>query len=215
MSIEEKICASVIAETHAFYREHHEALCDRGYEVLYGPPMSKPDIFFFGFQPGGDHATKQHEQDVSSRSWPEKCYYSTENWRLAKVMQMMFGQNLLERSTGANAIFFRSPSMSTYYSEVRVELLAEIDDFCRIRLHRIIDALQPKLIVAIGFSALNQFGPSYPVLTSSQGRCLMQLGSVGGRRAYSTLHLSGARISDADRKQIANFVRDRAGDYTE
>lgn len=215
MNSAEQICRDVIAETHAFYLEHHEALGNRGYEVLYGPPLLKPDIFFFGFQPGGDHSTQQHELQLSDKNWPEQSYYATENWRLANVMQGMFGTDLLESTTGANAIFFRSPSMNAYYSETPVELLTEIDRFCRIRLEKIIEALQPKLVVAIGFSALAQFGPSYRVLSNAQGRCLIQLGSVGARRAYSVLHLSGARIADADLREIADFLVSRIGENTE
>ena len=215
MSYEEEVCADVLAQTHAFYLNHHTALGNRGYEVLYGPPLRKPEIFFLGFQPGGGHSTEEHQQASPTKTWPKKSYYGTEQWRLAKVMQAMFGTALLERCTGANAIFFRAPSMRVYYLETPVELLAEIDLFCRKHLLAIIEALEPKLIVAIGFSALAQFGPGYPILTSLNGRSLVQIGAIGARRAYATLHLSGSRISDVDRNQIADFLRYRLGKVAE
>ncbi|KPM14910.1 hypothetical protein [Citromicrobium sp. WPS32] len=206
MNDRERACADVIAQTHEFYRKHHLALKGRGYEVMYGPPIYRPDFFFIGFQPGGDHSTDQHTSAAGLQRWPEFSYYATEAWHLAAAMQKMFDVETLRRSTGSNAIFFRAPSMQRYYDETPVDLMVEIDRFCRTNLLKIIDVLEPKVIVAIGFSALAQFCPSYPIVTSPKGRTLVQLGTIGDRRALATLHLSGARISDPDRAEIARYL---------
>ena len=201
-----RVCRRVIDETHAFYCEYHSELGDRGYEVLYGPPIERAPVFFLGFQPGGQHTTQDHAHAVPSRYWPEKSYYATEEWKLARELQAMFGSKFLTRCTGANAMFFRSPSMADFYSEVPGNVLVKCDQFCQAKLREMLDCLQPLAIVCIGFATMRRFGLTAPILANAKGRSLIEEGTVLGFPALATLHLSGARIASEDRRLIADFI---------
>lgn len=197
----------IIAATHAFYRENHQALGNRGYHVLYGPPIHKPPVLFIGFQPGGDQRTNDHELLEPAQSWPPTSYYATEDWKLARTMQGMFGVEFLTRCTGTNALFFRSPSMSVFYSETPGPTLVKCDQFCQAQVQKMVEVLNPQTVVCIGFSTLRRFGLTFPVLKNTSGRSLLEEGTVLGRPALATLHLSGARIAGHDLGLIADFIK--------
>jgi uracil-DNA glycosylase len=72
-----------------------------------------------------------------------------------------------------------------------------------------VKAIQPKLIVAIGFAALDFFGGGVEAATSAKGRVLTKVGKIAGRDAVGVLHLSGAYISTLDRETIAHHIRQR------
>lgn len=199
------VCRQVIADTHAFYRQHHNDLGNRGYHVMYGPPIHRPPVLFIGFQPGGDR-TEEHLLADPSDTWPETSYYATEDWKLARIMRSTFGEALLRQSTGTNAFFFRSPSVDTFLSEVPGATLVMCDQFCQSRLRQIIESLQPKRIVCIGFATLRRFGLTYPVLSNGSGRALVEEGSILGFPALATLHLSGSRIAANDLQDIGSFI---------
>ena len=200
------VCRDAIEQTHAVYRANYGALSSRGYHVMYGPPKLNAPILFIGYQPGGDHRTSDHLFEKPAVFWPEISYYATEPWRLAVNLRNMFGHEILRESTGLNAIFFRSPNIKTYNSEVPRQIRRELAAFSVTQARRIVDALTPKLVVGIGFDSLRLFGPTSPALISSKGRVLAENGFVGSRPAIGVLHLSGAQISNIDRAEIAQFV---------
>lgn len=211
MTDEEAGCARVVEETHAFYAAHHAALGDRGYHVMYGPPVARPPILFVGYQPGGRQTTGDHERPAPAERWPAACLYATEPWRLAVAMRAMFGADLLARCTGLNAVFVRSPDVRTYKAEVALALRREIAAFCLPRVRAVVEALDPGLVVAIGFDALRAFGATEPLLVNPKRRTLATCGAIGGREAIAVMHLSGAQIATADRAAIAELVLVRAG----
>jgi hypothetical protein len=207
-----EVCREVVEATHTAYRRHHASLGERGYHVMYGPPKTESPILFIGYQPGGSHRTDDHLRDIPRTYWPEVSYYATESWRLAAIMRAMFGETLLRDCTGLNAIFFRSPNVATYASEVPLQLRRELADFCLAQATRVVAALRPKMVVGIGFESLRLFGPTNPALNSANGRVLVEAGDIGATPAFATLHLSGARISTSDRAAIASFVAARRSD---
>lgn len=202
----EAVCARISAEMHDFYMRNRVALGNRGYRVMYGPPVMNPPILFIGFQPGGAGPGDDDLSDGRSPLWPAKCDYAIKQWRLAKAMQGMFGESLLSRCTGLNSIFVRSPDVKTYRSEVPLALRRTVEDFCRPRVAQIIAAVQPAMIVTIGLESLRLFGATAPVLVNAMGRSLIEQGSVGATAAFGALHLSGARIAAADRSAMTDWL---------
>ena len=197
----------ILVETHEFYRAHHYDLRDRGYHIMYGPLNSRPPILFVGYQPGGNQRTADHCLGKPDSVPPKICYYATEDWPLASWMKQMWGKAYLERCTGLNAIFFRSPKIAVYEKEVSRDVRQSAAEFCLPRVERMINAIEPRGVVFIGLQSLKLFGETKVELTNSKGRTLVESGRIGAIGAYSTLHLSGARISSVDRKSIAEFIR--------
>lgn len=107
---------------------------------------------------------------------------------------------------GLNAIFLRCPNISEYTKNLDTETREKVERFCLERVHRIIDAIDPRKIVTIGFSTLKLFGETKPRAINAKGRVLTREGRIGGRGAIAMLHLSGARISKEDRVRIRNNV---------
>ncbi|OYY38705.1 MAG: hypothetical protein B7Y57_20545 [Rhodospirillales bacterium 35-66-84] len=67
-------------------------------------------------------------------------------------------------------------------------------------------AMKPERIVVIGFSTLDRLGSRTD--RGAGGRKLTIEGQVFGRKVLATQHLSGARISNEERKSIAKRVLD-------
>jgi hypothetical protein len=204
-----EIYERVLAETHAFYCSNHTSFRDRGYHVMYGPLLERPPLLFVGFQPGGDQRDHGLVERPACADLPVESYYATDDWKLAIVMRRLWGRELLASSTGLNAIFFRAPRIGTYESEVPKSVRDQAVAFCIPRVVQLVEAMQPELVVAIGFRSLELFGSVEPELVSPKGRVLVKRGMIGRHPALGTLHLSGAQISTADLEQIGSLVRTR------
>jgi hypothetical protein len=206
----EEIVRAIEAETHDYYRRHHADFRDRGYHVMYGPPIRGAPILFAGYQPGGPQRTDDHRRSAGAGAWPALPYYATEDWPLALRLQAMFGTELLRRCTGLNAVFFRSPKIATYANEVSVARRRDAAIFSVERATRLIAALGPKLVVAIGLTSFRLFGPTTSSLANARGRTLLIEGAIAGVPAIGTLHLSGARIASIDRNAMADAILTQA-----
>jgi len=102
--------------------------------------------------------------------------------------------------------FLRSPTVDDYKRNLDKNVRAQIEAFCLARVVQIVEAINPKSIVAIGFDTLKLFGASTPDLANDKGRTLTRTGIIVGQSALATLHLSGAHISNHDRDSIRDRV---------
>ncbi|MFZ0479791.1 MAG: hypothetical protein WAL71_11625 [Terriglobales bacterium] len=185
---------------------------DPGFQILYGPPFFETPILFIGYQPGKGCKTAKEERKYGSENrWPKKSEFATECWPLAVNLRNMFGGKLIENCVGTNAIFVRSNSISDYHKNLDKTLRKKIQEFCLCHIARMVKAIQPKLIVALGFATLELFDKNterYKIGTKK--RVLVRKGKICGQEAIGVLHLSGARISMRDRKTIARCIKSRA-----
>jgi hypothetical protein len=117
----------------------------------------------------------------------------------------MFGSQLLEQCVGLNAIFIRSPKIEIYNTLSQAARL-RVQEFCIPRAKRIVEVLQPKKVVAIGFATLDLFGGGMSGIADEKGRDLTRLGTICGRPLIGTVHLSGYRISNFNLGRIAEHV---------
>lgn len=208
MSDPVSVCLEATTATHAFYRQRHAALRNRGYAVMYGPPLLHAPVLTIGYQPGGRQIVDDHlRPEPASSPWPPVLEYATDTYPLAARLQEVFGKPLLRRCTGLNAIFFSSPNVDTYRTEVPIALRREITHFCVPWVEQIVAAVQPRLVLAVGLGTLDLFGQTRTALQSTSGRVLASTGEIGGARAIGTLHLSGARIATEDRTAITQLLR--------
>ncbi len=196
----EAICREIYAETRRLYADRVPPLseADRGFRVLYGPPVVEAPILFLGFQPGGHEAEpEQHD------GWPAVCDYTVATWTLARRLREVFGADTLARCTGLNRIFFRSPSVAIW-RKVKADLREELEAFSLARAERIAWALRPQRIVVIGLGTLAGLAPS-AVALEGENRILVRRGNLWGAPAYGMVHLSGARVSRADLERVHGF----------
>jgi hypothetical protein len=153
---------TVYAEARAFYEEVRPKLgaADFGYEVLYGPALVCPPVFFLGFQPGGRNGGGGGEYTRTNVEppWPSRSEYGDPSvrYRLVERLRMAFPESFLARCTGANALFFRSPNVSEY-GKVDQRTRDEIRARSTFMAQRLIRATAPSLIVALGFGTLDLF----------------------------------------------------------
>ncbi len=205
----EEICRQIYRAAKKFYAEEFkDREDDPGFQILYGPPFFHTPVLFLGYQPGKGRRSALEEREYGSEDrWPSKSEYLTECWTLAKRLREMFGEEFIERCVGLNAIFVRAHSMKNY-RELDLALRSQIEEFCLPRVEEIVNAIQPKLIVAIGFATLDLLGVDDVGIpkTNQKGRVLTKRGKIYGRDALGVLHLSGAWISKQDRETIARHI---------
>jgi hypothetical protein len=134
--------------------------------------------------------------------WPSKCESATKIWPLAKWLRRMFGVPLLQQCAGLNAIFVRAPKVEIYRKTVARQSREKIANFCLPLAERLIAVMQPRRIVSIGFETLDLFGGGSPDVKNDKGRILTRVGTIAGRSAIGTLHLSGAQMSNIDRARM-------------
>ena len=173
-----------------------------GFKLLNAPPRHNPETLFVGYQPGGGAAAYEHELKLGSHQrWPDAPEFVTAEWDLAGRMQFVFGNNVLANSMGSNVIFLRWPNVRDYRREVPADIRKAVEDFSGRMLCEIMTAVDPRRVVSIGFDAL-RVAPTTPDLLSPAGRVLTRRGMLCGREAIGIMHLTGARISAADRAAI-------------
>jgi hypothetical protein len=96
----EAICRSAYDETRTYYDRIAEPCGNLGFEILYGPPLHRPDVLFLGYQPGGGASSLEEAREsypLPDR-WPDASVYLTAKWHLARRLRSMFGAELLTRS---------------------------------------------------------------------------------------------------------------------
>jgi len=116
----------------------------------------------------------------------------------------------LENSVGLNAIFVRCKNEKSYINLIDLASRKEIEKFCLDMNQKIINMVQPKKLIVIGFRAAHLIGESAPDLIDSRGQNLTKKAVIFGNNALIVKHLSGSRISNVDfdamRQQMRQFV---------
>jgi len=197
----EESCSKIYEETRAFY--HGIDNYSPGFKILYGPPIVNPSLLFIGYQPGGEKPVPEEHN-----GWPKDCEYATAKWPLAERLQEIFGTEYLKKCTGLNALFFRAKNIQTYGNEITPLSRKKIESFCLPHVKRLINEMQPQLIISIGFTTFNLLGNNAKPILSQKNRPLIKVGEIENRKALATLHLSGARISNIDREVIHDYLLD-------
>lgn len=198
----EDICRNVYADTKKYYCQSEEALGEYalGFRILYGPPVVDAPFLFLGYQPGGRavDCVDHHE------TWPETCDYATEDWPLAKQVRAIWGAEVVARCTGLNAIFFRAPSVVAW-NRIAKTLRDDLEIFSLHNAERIVRALRPEFLIIIGLGTFDWLTQGEPSLYGEKGRVLARRGTLWGRIAIGTVHLSGSRISRIDRDRLRAY----------
>lgn len=196
----EELCRAIYRNTAEFYRSIAPGMDEAalGYKILYGPPYPRPPILFVGFQPGGRAPEAARGEAIGERTrWPPRFEYADADWRLAVNARKIWPVEQLSGCVGMNAVFFRSPKVTTWRSFC---ISNEAEAFCQPHVEALVAALNPLRIVVIGvgtYDKLSRGADMEPALVSSKGRVLVSRGQLWCRPVCITLHLS-AQISNED-----------------
>jgi uracil-DNA glycosylase len=113
-------------------------------------------------------------------------------FRLAQRLQAAFeaDASLLPMSTGLNAVLFSAPNWRGWCEMVPDHRLRTmIEQSCAAMATELIRAMRPRLVVAIGFSALRLLGSKrQPLPLPEAGRVLLYEGEVAGIPALAMRH---------------------------
>jgi hypothetical protein len=187
----------IYREVAAFYKEKCSEMGELavGYEILHGPAIACPKTIFIGFQPGGWIDTSGSETGIVLQP-PERFVSAYKTWRYAKKMQEIWGADYLEQCNGLDAIFFRARSMREWY-RLNPSLRQDLKQFSEERARRLVDLLDPQQLVVIGLHTFATFGEISRTVLSGSCRLVVE-GTLWGRPALGTAHLSGARLKKDD-----------------
>ncbi len=200
-------CRAIYSDVQRFYDEHPVRIGgeDLGFRVLYSPPLPRPEILFLGFQPGGRLGEALESQRLGHREgWPTFSDYATADWLLARRMRSIWPIDVINRSVGMNAIFFRAPSIKDWNSLPAVVRLAA-EEFSARHVAGLIQLLSPRRIVVIGLGTFDRLTHGEALVRGYRKQVLIKEGRLWGRPAYGVVHLSGARIAREDLNTIRSY----------
>lgn len=209
-AIQQKLRA-IYSELPAFF-DKIERRNDYGYKIFNSPPKLNAPVMFIGYQPGGGAVDWEYEKSRNShREWPQESEYAVADWLLAKRLRKIFDGHVdLNETVGLNAIFLRSPSIADYERDLSRNARYQVKEFSNRKVCEIVELLKSKRIITIGFAALKMFGKTKTDLIGARGRALTQLGSINGREALASMHLTGAHISSEDLERLSRRLVDYA-----
>lgn len=204
------LCADAYKRTKEFslFRDNPSL----GFEILLTPARLRPPILFIGYNPGD--AKNNTPIDVARAKGyedhpPEENELATvkKDYRLATQLQKMFEYELLSRCVALNAVFIRTRTVDNYLRLGKAER-ADLQRFCFSIVSQLIDAMDPKQVVVLGFRTLELLNAEWSEDCSSpiKKRALTRVTRVFDRPALAVLHPS-AQISNSDLKLIADRVR--------
>lgn len=175
------------------------------FSILYGPPISRPNLLIVGRNPGFN-AADLYDEEI--RIWPTKNAYTNENWPLAQRLRSLFSaaglDHLLERSLGTNQLFFKSKSVDRHESGLGwkdnpLDVRREIAAYCENELHKLIYVLKPRAILTLGLSVFDDLATEKSRrVVNTKGRRLAEVGEAHGTKIVGIIHPTGARVSSRD-----------------
>jgi hypothetical protein len=219
MSIQDldSVISDVYRSTHRLWQSSRQALTgehDHGFKILYGPPRCQPAVLVIGLQPGG---TAANIRDAELLRPSNENEYLSETWTLATELRKRLGTPYLQEAIGTNAIFFRAPKHCQWL-QIDQRLRTQLETFCAKANRRLIDAMQPKRLLLLGWEALALMGEGgfHELVANGPGTDrprrsrLLQSGVIRGIPAFAIPHPSSAwrnpPVTDQDWVQIATRI---------
>lgn len=184
-----------------------------GFKVFYGPITPDPKVMIISYQPGGNEQYFLEEDkikfDVSDFSLHSTNAYLESTNRMARRMQDLFEGNerYLQESVTFPLIFFRSPSIGIWLSQLEDKIRLEMEAYCFSKVKQIFENVNPRIILVLGFKTfdllqqiLGKF-ESEQVVKRSKERlyCTAHWQSI---RVMGIIHPTGSRISKQDWEKV-------------
>ncbi len=201
------LCESAYSEIKQFYSEHGPRVDGEnlGFRILYGPPVLDPELLFIGFQPGGKRKDAELGETAGEMNgWPLSLDYIAAPWRLAQQIRKIWSASSLEKSSGLNAVFFRSPNREKWDAVPAAQRQA-CESLSISYVEKIANLMRPKAIVVIGLGTFDMLTNGEVALEINR-RTLIKQGKLWGVKTYGVIHLSGARINAQELEAIKSYL---------
>ncbi len=219
----DELAKSLYQETRHLWRDVRKEIPEigeRGYQVLNGPPILHPDIFFLSLNPGFSKATQISQGWTPSPSrWPDQLGYIKNPSDFAVKFRQIFAasadlKNLidLKRCNASYTMFFRSKDWDEWKNILRekpaTRKCIEVD--CLEKVHELIELSKPKVIITFGKHAFKKTATKkneeldFP--WGEKSLVLFRLGEHNGIKLIGLPHISGARLSNEHIDKIPKFI---------
>jgi hypothetical protein len=192
--------------------------------IFYSPIHYQPDLMIIGANPGFD-------SDDDTKAPPDKNLFydfgerDGKEYRITPTLRRLFRlaghEETLRDSVVTNLLFFKSRCLGNHTTTAQgwcdngnASIRREIEDYCRNRVEAIVCQLDPKRILVLGLATWDKVAASQVTLlahrTRGRGR-LALTGTVFNRRAFGTIHPTGARMSNTDFSGLAALLNQFLG----
>ncbi len=188
------------------------------FSILYGPPIFNPDIMIIGTNPGYNPADLY---DAEIDTWPSENEYWIKNWPLAKKLRKFFSaagiEHVLKKSVGTNFLFFKSRAIESdskglCWGDNPIKLRKDLEEICLTEVRRLVDKVQPKLIVVLGFGVFDKYCIVSQDVHSPTGDVIGRSGTFCGVNTIGIKHPTGARVSDANMTLVIEHIKSQISD---
>ncbi len=189
----------------------------QGFAVFFSPVPETTPLLILGLNPGGDI---NDFREADARKIPETHDYLLWNYPLARAMRGLFERmgeaDLLKASVKSNLLFFRTPTFSAW-RELPAPLRDRLTVFCDDAVREMVDKLRPRTILLEGMSTFDRFramgspGDTFRIARELRpaGRRRVYVSAMRGpTRVIGILHLSGARPSAQDLREIEKALKE-------
>ena len=219
----DELAKSLYQETWHLWRDVRKEIPEigeRGYEVLNGPPILHPDIFFLSLNPGFSRATQISQGwTPSPRRWPDQLGYIKNPSDFAVKFRQIFAasadlKNLidLKRCNASYTMFFRSKDWDEWKNILREKPATRkrIEANCLAKVHELIELSKPKLIITFGEHAFKKTATKkneeLDCPWGEKSLVLFRLGEHNGVKLIGLPHISGVRLSSEHIDKIPKFI---------
>jgi hypothetical protein len=196
-------------DVYDYWKSEHSDW-EYGVKMFSSPVRESADILILGYQPGGGVDAFDYYHDTYEEgnfSLPDKHRYLTADWKLARKMRDLFGENteLLADSVKSNIIYFRAPDIATW-ERLEEKRRNEIEQFCFGYVQELVEQVNPSVILAEGISTWDELRSLLSINTGTQikrgNHRLVCVSETDDPKVIGIMHPSGAHISREDWERL-------------
>ena len=208
-------CKALYERTHALWRslEGQYPTWECRYSILYGPPITKPELMIIGSNPGFN-ASDLYDEEVLT--WPGKNEYHTKDWPLAARLRSLFQSagvpDALAQSVGTNRLFFKSKSLGRHptglgWQDNPASIRQDLEAYCSAECERLMAVLHPRRVLALGLGVFDQVvDVSESQITGTGGRRIAASGFASRIPVLGIIHPTGARVSNLEWQRVVEWL---------
>lgn len=208
-------CKALYERTYALWRglEGQYPTWECRYSILYGPPITKPELMIIGSNPGFN-ASDLYDEEVLT--WPGKNEYLAKDWPLAVRLRSLFESagipDALAQSVRTNRLFFKSKSLGRHptrlgWQDNPASIRQDLEAYCSAECEKLMAILRPRCVLALGLGVFDQVvDVSESQIKGTGGRRIAASGFASGIPVLGIIHPTGARVSNLEWQRVVEWL---------